>query len=65
LLRKNKPVDFDESFIENANDIDQLIEFGYHPSSMEYCLKYDVIDDLLKIDNKNQEAKWSPFEWSS
>ena len=61
---KDIPDGFDEPFFENENDIDQLIEYGYLQSSIEYCLKYDVIDDLLNIDNLNQEAKWSPFEWS-
>jgi len=54
----------EKTFFENENDIDQLIEYGYLPSSIEYCLKYDVIDDLLKIDYFQQKAKWSPFEWS-
>ena len=62
---KYKPDDFDESFFENENDIDQLIEYGYLQSSIEYYLKYDVIDDLLNIDNLNQIARWSPFEWSN
>jgi len=56
--------DFDESFFENENNIDYLIEYGFLPSSIEYCLKYDVIDDLLNMDF-NQKAKWSPFEWSN
>jgi len=64
IRRKPQTYCFDESFLENENDIDQLIEYGYLPSSIEYYLKYDVIDDLLNIDDLNQEAKWSPFEWS-
>jgi len=61
---KFKPSGIDESFFENEYYMDQLIEYGYLQSSIEYCLKYDVINDLLNIDNLNQEAKWSPFEWS-
>ena len=61
---KYKPYGFDESFFENENDIDQLIEYGYLQSSIEYCLKYDVIDDFAFFNNLNQAAKWSPFEWS-
>ena len=61
---KCTPIGFAESFHKNANDIDQLIEYGFHSSSIEYCLKYDVIHDLINIDNLNQETKWSPFEWS-
>jgi len=64
IRNKVKHLDFDESFLGNEEDIDQLIEYGYLPSSIEYCLKYDVIDDLLNIDNLNQKARWSPFEWS-
>jgi len=67
IKSKDKPDDFDEStieFLENANDIDQLIEYGYHPSSIEYCLKYDVIDDIYYFDNLYKKAKRSPFEWS-
>jgi len=64
IQSKDKPDDLDESFFENENDIDQLIEYGYMPSSIEYCLKNDVVDDLVIFDNLNQKAKWSPFEWS-
>jgi len=56
---------FDESFFENENDIDQLVEHGFCKSSIEYFLKYDVVGDLFNIDNSNQNAKWSPFEWSN
>jgi len=62
---KYKPYGFDESFFENENDIDQLIEYGFLQSSIEYCLKYDVIDDLAFRDNINQETRWSLFEWSN
>jgi len=65
IKNKSKPYGIDESFFDNENDMDQLIENGFLPSSIEYSLKYDVIDDLLNIDNLNQEAKWSPFEWSN
>jgi len=61
---KSKPYGTDESFFENENDIDQLIEYGYLQSSIEYCLKYDVIDDLAVFAKLNQGTRWSPFEWS-
>jgi len=61
---KDKPYDFKKSFFENENDIDQLIEYGFMQSSIEYCLKYDVIDDLALWNNLNQTVSWSPFEWS-
>jgi len=64
IKNKSKPYGIDESFFENENDMDQLIEYGFLPSSIEYCLKYDVIDSLLNMDF-NQKAKWSPFEWSN
>jgi len=62
---KYAPYDYDDSFLENQSDIDQLIEYGFSPSSIEYCLKYDVIDDLIRFNQLNHEVKWSPFEWSS
>jgi len=64
ISKKYKPFGIDESFFENTNEIDQLIEYGYHPSSIEYCLKYDIVDDFKNINDLFQEAKWSPFEWS-
>jgi len=64
IKSKSKPYGFDKSFYENENDIDQIIEYGFHPSSTEYCIKYDVIDDLTVFNYLNKEAKWSPFEWS-
>jgi len=64
INNKDKNDDLDGSFFENENDIDQMIEYGFVQSSIEYCLKYDVIDDLAVLDNINQEARWSPFEWS-
>jgi len=65
IRRKNMPPRIDVSFLLNGNDFDQLINYGYLPSSIEYCLKYDVIDDFVAFNDLNQEAKWSPFEWSN
>jgi len=64
IERKCKPEQFDKSYFQNSRDIDTLVENGYLPSSIEYCLKYDVIDDLVIFNSLNQTAKWSPFEWS-
>jgi len=64
IENKEKPDDFDESFFENDNEIDQMIEYGFISTSIEYCLKYDAIDDFKTIDISDQEAEWSPFEWS-
>ena len=62
---KFKSLDFGQSFFENKNEIDQLIEYGYIPLSIEYCLKYDMIDDFTSVNDLNQDAEWSPFEWSN
>ena len=35
------------SFVQKSSDIELLIEFGFLPSSIEYLLKYDVIDELV------------------
>jgi len=61
---KDKPYGFDEFFSDKSGDIGLLIDFGFIPSSIEYCLKYDVVDDLNNFSIMNQNAKWSPFEWS-
>jgi len=66
IVCKEKPRSFDESFIWNEEDIDLLIKFGYKPSTIEYCLKYDDIDafkDIFPI--KPNKARISPFEWSN
>jgi len=65
IQSKFQPDDSDESFFENEVNIDQLIEKGFHPSSIEYCLKYDLIDDFDIFNNIYQETRWSPFEWSN
>jgi len=64
IKNKSKPNGIDTSFFENDNDIDHYIEYGFLLSSIEYCLKYDVIDEFSVFDNFNEVAKWSPFEWS-
>jgi len=65
ILNKNRPYDFDDSFVENENDIDLLSQYGFLPSSIEYCLKNDDISALQEFSFVNRrEAKWSPFEWS-
>ena len=64
IKSKHIPYGIDESIYAKETDVDQLIKYGFHPSSIEYCLKYDVIDDLVLFDNINPKAKWNPFEWS-
>jgi len=63
ILDKSKPKDFDESFINDEN-VDQYLDYGFVPSTIEYCLKYDDIEVFRNLNSLNQEAKWSPFEWS-
>ena len=61
---KQIPSDINKSILENSNQVDQMIEYGFMTSSIEYCLKYDVIENLFDFNISNQEAIWSPFEWS-
>ena len=60
--------DFDQIPV-NIKDIDQCIQYGFLPSSAEYCLKYDDISNLMRTisqsEEKEQNAKWNPFEWAS
>jgi len=64
IKKKGIEYGYDNSYFVNENDIDQLIEYGFLPSSIEYCLKYDFVDGLKNFDNLNHTAKWSLFEWS-
>jgi len=64
IENKYQPYDIDLSFFENTNDIQEQIEYGFHSSSIEYCLKYDDINILVNFHKLKQECKWSPFEWS-
>jgi len=57
-----------EGFSKTYLQIDRfkvLTEFGFLPSSIEYCLKYDDIDVFRGLDtSSNVIINWSPFEWS-
>jgi len=64
IKSKNKFDEFDEFSFKDDHDFEQMLEYGFPCSSFEYCLKYDVVDDLIKFDLPNQNVKWSPFEWS-
>ena len=66
ISKKAKLYGFDESFLANEEYFDELIEYGFLPSSIEYSLKYDdviCLRDMSIVSTK--ECKWSPFEWSS
>jgi len=60
---------FSESDAQYSDDteLDSLIQFGFLKSSIEFCLKYDLFEEIDKrmINNHNKrECEWSPFEWS-
>jgi len=63
---------FDKYFhqiVQNKNDLNNLIEYGFLPSMIEYSLKYDdheKINDYFTVSNTNKEISliWSPFEWA-
>ena len=61
---------YDLGVTNGIKDLSSYIKFGFHPKSIEYCLKYDdleVLRDLLMNPNANnqKETVYSPFEWSN
>jgi len=65
ILKKWKPYDINESFFVNDHVIDSCIEYGFPPSSIEFCLKYDDINVFQEMNiMKLKYGEWSPFEWS-
>jgi len=65
IKNKRNPQYFEENMIEDENKICLLIKFGFIPSSIEYCLKYDDILAFRPLfEPKMHNARWSPFEWS-
>jgi len=63
IQSKQNHINVDSQLIDE--DLDQLIEFGFIQSSIEYCLKNDDISAFRCFRISNQrKAKWSPFEWS-
>jgi len=69
IKQKESPYDVDFSFLDDLSCFPFLIEYGYCPTSIEYVLKYDDIDHLKDYISDigsfaENEAKWSPFEWS-
>jgi len=64
-----KGFSFEYDFLGNISNIDLMIEYGFCPTSIEYCLKYDQIDDLQELLSgistlSEYQAQWNPFEWS-
>jgi len=48
-------------------ELDSLILFGFLEHSIEFCLKYDLFNEIesLMVNYPNKrECKWSLFEWS-
>ena len=66
IERKVVPYDLDMSFLQNEGEIGLSIQYGFLPSSIEYCLKYDDNDCFRDINTTlPNKSKWSPFEWSA
>ena len=68
ILSFTKPSNYNPKDFESNEGIDQMIEFGFIPSTVEYCLKYDDIFEFKKHfggPNNYLESKahWSLFEW--
>jgi len=66
IIIKRRPRGYNGGFF-NLDNVDLMIQFGFLPSSIEYCLKYDdfeVLQVLLSQNIDKESAKWSPFEWS-
>jgi len=66
INEQRKPFGPNTAFPGNK-DMEQMIEYGFVPSSLEYCLKYDDLTtfrDLFSNSNNTKTAKWNPFEWS-
>jgi len=62
------PIYIEETFLKLEDEFDLMMEYGFSPSSIEYCLKYDDVSSLHKflISAKHEEElRWSPFEWSN
>ena len=66
IRRKTESSNFNKYLIFSEENIEALLEYGFLPSSIEYCLKYDDYDSFRNIFNANihQMANWNPFEWS-
>jgi len=64
-------LDFDQDLFDKyiGKDIEFLINHGFEKDSLEYVLKFDILDSLesIMIEFNFQSlmyAEWSPFEWS-
>jgi len=53
---------------KDNQELPLLILNGFHPQSIEYCLKNDLVDIMItkaNIKSTNNQCEWSPFEWSN
>jgi len=60
-------LDYDGFNFDDQTNIDLMIEYGFIPSTVEYCLKYDDIETFQNYkfkENHDDVADWNPFEWS-
>jgi len=66
---KTIPVGFEREKWLDESFTNLCIKFGFAPSTIEFCLKYDDIESLLRITSDStiilpDTVQWSPFEWS-
>jgi len=79
---KNEKLDFPHDLIKSGSEeikrygknfddyeVELLIKYGFLPTSIGFCLKYDDIDNLEKLlytkgDKREDSVIWSPFEWT-
>jgi len=59
----------DDDDEEDYMVMDTLIQYGFLPNSVEFCLKYDDLDCLTEIINNKDillrsDLIWNPYEWS-
>jgi len=59
-----------EYYISNRELLNNLIRYGFDPSTLAYTLKYDVIENLEEqirsLDSKSSKTiEWSDFDWAN
>jgi len=70
IAKHNEPAFSDKQFLNDTENLDAMIQYGFLPSSVEYCLKYDDISSLKQhlIDpmelKRKKTIEWCPFEWT-
>jgi len=65
VKEKRKPTLYHDFPFENETVVNNMVEFGFKSSSIEFCLKYDDVESMPgAIEFNNKTLQWSPFEWS-